>query len=400
MAACDAIGSLERLPDGGGRSSIPLSSIPHLDAGTQGTDDAGTSPAATCTVSQLFQAATIDSVGSGPYGIAVADFNQDGHPDLAVVDSVQDAVWVLLGNGDGTFGEPVSYLEGGGAWSVTQADFNGDGIPDLATANSVANTMSILIGDGKGGFAAPQSYAAGRGPNTVLARDLNGDGVLDVVVSNYGDSTVNVLLGQAGGGFANAVAYDVGNGAIFVVAADLTGDGIPDLLAASQGQSTLTLLPGTGDGTFSSGQLFGAGAGDGPTSIALGDFNGDGSLDAAVTDWYGNSTAIITGPPSSTTQPSILAMGSNPNSVAVADFDGDGNLDLAVAEANGFSSDPPGTVDLLLGNGDGTFTSSAQLSVGAGPVYLTAVDLNGDGKPDLAVADISGSVSILLNGCP
>jgi FG-GAP-like repeat len=391
-----------------GRSSVSDGFFPGsievgFDAGPHPTDagQGGDAGAASCSSSQLFLAAVTYSAGPSAFGIAVADFDGNGTPDVAVIDSTEDQVSILMGLGQGTLDTPVHYPAGGNGWSMAAADFDSDGIMDLVVANGSSTTISVVPGLGDGGFGAPRSYPSGDGPNTVLAIDLNNDGVLDAVVSNYGGSgTVSVLIGDPDGGFADPVSYSVGASAIFVVAADFDRDGKLDLVAASQGASMLSLLSGRGDGTFAAAQAFGSSAGSGPTAIGVGDFNGDGWLDTAVSDWYGNSVAILTGPANASEQPTVVGLGPNANSVAVADFNGDGILDLAVAEANGFSSTPPGIVDVLLGKGDGTFTLAAQLDVGAAPVDVVAADLNGDGKPDLVVANQSGSVSVLLNGCP
>jgi hypothetical protein len=342
------------------------------------------------------------SVGITPFGIQVADFQGKGAADLAVSDNGQDMVWILRGSGNGTFEPAVGLPEGGASYALTTADFNHDGLADIAVANSgPPGTVSVILGLGDGGFSAPQTFSAGNGPNCVIATDLDGDGWLDLVVSNYyggSGTTVSVMLGQGDGGFTPPVGYTVGNGAIFVATDDFNGDGIPDLLGVAQHDNSIALLLGVGDGTFSAASPFGATAGAEPAAVGVGNFNG--SLGAAAPDWGGNSVAVLGGPVTAAEQPTIINLGanpsSNPNSVAVADFDGDGILDLAVAE----SSTVPGTIALLIGKGDGTFAPPVTFAVGQGSVTVVTADLNGDGKPDLAVANSNGSVSILLNACP
>jgi hypothetical protein len=112
-----------------------------------------------------FAAARRFDAGTNPVFVAVGDFNGDGKPDLAVADDGYDAssatqengaVWVLLGNGDGTFQAPVRYSTVTHPQSVAVGDFNGDGKPDLAVANYIPGNVSLLLGNGNGTFQAEQ----------------------------------------------------------------------------------------------------------------------------------------------------------------------------------------------------------------------------------------------------
>ncbi len=125
----------------------------------------------------------------------MADFNGDGRPDLVVGSSV------LLGNGDGTFGTPLSFLAGGGGPGVAAGDFNGDGRPDLAVANEGSNDVSVLLGNGDGTFGAQARFAVGNLPISVAVGDFNGDGRQDLAVVNQNSNDVSVLLGQGDGTF-------------------------------------------------------------------------------------------------------------------------------------------------------------------------------------------------------
>lgn len=123
--------------------------------------------------------------------IVVADFNHDGHQDLAIAADL--GVIVLLGNGDATFQSPLSNpLDSGG---IAVGDFNGDGNLDLVVTEPFSKDLSVLIGNGDGTFKSPANFLVGTLPTSVAVGDFNGDGRLDVAVSNFGDNDVTVLLG-------------------------------------------------------------------------------------------------------------------------------------------------------------------------------------------------------------
>ncbi len=142
--------------------------------------------------------------GSSPTAIAVGDFNNDGVSDLAVADSGNGVLALLKGNGSGGFAAPVTFAVGLSAASnpdyVVAGDFNGDGKLDLAVANSGDGNVSVLLNNGSGGFATAVNYATGSttlpAPNSIFAGDLNSNGKLDLVVANLGESDISILLGQ------------------------------------------------------------------------------------------------------------------------------------------------------------------------------------------------------------
>jgi hypothetical protein len=354
-----------------------------------------------------FQTAQTFTAGPGPRSVAVADFNGDGRPDLAVAGG--SMVSVLLGQGDGTFLPAQSYGAGFGSRSVAVGDFNGDGKPDLAVANEGTTplfngTVSVLLGQGDGTFLPALSYAAGSLPVSVAVGDFNGDGKLDLAVANQGtypftNAGVSVLLGQGDGTFQTAVHYAAEGLPVSVAVGDFNGDGKPDLAVAND--YGVSVLRGQGDGTFLPAQTFPAAFH--PSSVAVGDFNGDNTPDLAVTSgFFGNpgKVSVLLGKGDGTfpAAPHFPA-GAYPESVAVGDFNGDGTPDLAVAN----DVYPNGTVSVLLGKGDGSFLPAQSYAAGNRPTSVAVGDFNNDGKLDLAVADylssdvsLSSNVSVLL----
>ena len=387
------------------------------------------------------------SGGYQPQSAVVADVNGDGKPDLVVANrcgtsncmSSLGSVAVLLGNGDGSFQAPIAYSSGGwNATSVTVADVNRDGKPDLVVAHQCANStactngvLGVLLGNGDGTFQAAQSYSSGGQYGVAVAiADFNGDSKPDLVVANEcpisstcTNSVVAVLLGNGDGSFQPAVVYaSGGEGASFVTVADLNGDGKLDAVVVNQttdansNNGIVGVLLGNGDGSFQSVVAYGSGGGF-ASSVAIADVNGDGRPDLLVANWCPStaSTAcdtdmgavgVLLGNGDGTFQaPSSYQSGGQlANSVAVADVNGDGHPDLVVANECTISGCGDGIVTVLLGVGNGTFLppTASYDSGGSNALLVIAQDLNGDGRTDLLVlnecvtACTSGVVSILL----
>jgi len=332
--------------------------------------------------------------------VAVGDFNGDGKPDLAVAGS-GGYVSVLLGNGDGTFQPAVNYASGGtNPWAIVVGDFNGNGKLDLAVVNYNGASVSVLLGNGDGTFQPAVNYGVGIYPVSVAVGDFNGDGKLDLVVADSctppaSGGCASVLLGNGDGTFQAGVNYPAGSHPSSVAAGDFNGDGKLDVVVLqSTYPGSVSVLLGNGDGTFQAAANVPLGSSDAyPTSIVVGDFNGDGKLDLAVADW-GGTVSVLLGNGDGTFQAAVdylLGVDWNPTSVTVGDFNGDGKLDLAVADS--FNGD----ASVLLGNGDGTFQTALNYAAGGSPNSIAVGDFNLDGKPDLVVADALGIiVSVLL----
>jgi hypothetical protein len=180
-----------------------------------------------------------------------------------------------------------------------------------------------------------------------------------------------------------------------VAVGDFNGDGKLDLAVANSYSGTVSIMLGDGTGNFTQGSSV-VMPNYGLSSVAVGDFNGDGKQDLAVAGYEGSTVYILLG--DGTGNFSIASSPSTPLplSVAVGDFNGDGKLDLAVANANNVCS-RPGTVSILLGDGTGNFTLASSSPVGGCPWSVAVGDFNGDGKLDLATANYArNTVSVLL----
>ncbi len=346
-----------------------------------------------------FQVPQAFPVASPASEAAVADFNGDGKADLAVANG-GDTVSVLLGNGDGTFqtaptvGFPSDFV------TLGVGDLNGDGIPDViaASPNPFPGQLDVLLGNGDGTFTVAGTYALPFFASSAAIADVNGDGIPDIVVIGPGfhasGNTVDVLLGNGDGTFQAPQSFTVASGPTFVTVADLNGDGHPDLVVASPRSSVgnngrmISVLLGNGDGSFQPAVNYTVGVG--PTAIAVGDLNGDGIPDLVVTyTGFTNTTPggvdILLGNGDGTFQDATtLASGFVATAVVEGDFHGGGTLDLAVADGS------DGFVKVYQGNGDGTFRSARNYAVGPEPVSLALGDLNHDGLTDIVVGGAFG----------
>src|SRR3954471_8952631 len=183
----------------------------------------------------LSYAASYDT-GSDTPGVALADVNHDGHLDLIVATCDNATIRVRLGDGTGAVADPGTDIplvsdDEPSAFGIAVADFNGDTHPDIATAADAEGRVYVLYGDGTGNFPPQASFLVGSGPNFLLAVDVNEDGAPDLVVPNSFSNNVTVLLNDGAGGFTEAVGspISVGSGPYYVRAADLNGDGHVDL---------------------------------------------------------------------------------------------------------------------------------------------------------------------------
>lgn len=237
--------------------------------------------------------------GHLPNDIAIADMNGDGNPDLVIANHQSPFISIFLGDGRGGFrpasGSPVDVHSSPHPHGVAVADFNGDGHPDVVTDSWGRNQVELLLGDGRGGLQTPGKYfATGHRPYERLrSGDFNKDGLPDIVTTNLDDDTVTILLSDGKGGFRNATGspFPAGAKPWQVAVDDVNGDGKPDLLIIpyerdirDASQNAVTVLLGDGHGGFTPMQgsplpLRGC---HGPDSVTAGDLEGDGRHDIVV----------------------------------------------------------------------------------------------------------------------
>jgi len=297
--------------------------------------------------------------GSQPNDFAVADFNHDGNPDLAVVNTQTPFISIFLGDGRGVFhpapGSPLRTESYPHPHGVVAADFTGRGTIDLMTDSWGHNQIELLIGDGYGGFVPGAFFGVGKRPYQRLrSADLNGDGKPDIVTTNLDGDSVTVLLGDGKGGFreASGSPFNTAPAPWEVNIADVNRDGKPDLViipydrdAKSRGgEANVTVLIGDGTGRFTplAGSPFPLGACAQPTQVVAADLTGGRLLDIAATCVNSGQLALLT-PANGGYRLSLHSMPGKPYGLAAADFFGARQMSLAV------SNNVNGTVTIFRG---------------------------------------------------
>ena len=363
--------------------------------------------------------AVVQPVGINPYGVIVADVNNDKNLDLVSANQNSNSVSVLYGFGDGQFTDAKDFSTGSYASSVAAVTRPG-GRVDLVTANLSDRTVSVLRGLGKDSFLERNRATVGSQPYAGAMSDFDGDGRQDIVTANYLSSTVSVLLGRGDGSFSTQRMLPAGPFPNQVCVADVNADGRPDVLVASSGLDEaapkdftgyVLLLLGLGDGTFS--DPFVIAGGGYPVAIAVGDVDGDEREDIVVAT-AGEFGAGVSEPDTlhiliqqsdgTFAEPgAVLAVGAATSSIVLDDVDRDGSTDVVVACRGGFADDDDGDVFVFFGDGTGAFPDRSHLTAASYPYSLAVADVDADGWFDIVVSSLKdldqagpGEVSVLI----
>lgn len=354
------------------------------------------------------------TTANGPISLDVGDFNADGATDLAVA-TWSGPVSVLLGNKtagvpDGTFAAKVDYTTGSNARHIVVKDVNSDGALDLVASLPTGNAVTVYLGNKTAGvpngtFAAHVDYTAGYSPYALAMADFDGDGKDDITfvgnstnfmgfLKNVGDGTFRIF-GQSRLSGGSAVSYSTS-------LADVNADGATDIIATNYNGTSLSVYianksAGVADGTFQAAVNYTTGSN--PYNSITGDFDEDGAIDIAVTNYSSSTVSIFkgnktSGVPNGTFQAKVdYAVGTNPKGIVVGDFNKDGHLDLVTSNIT------TNNLTVLQGAGNGTFSTVATLATGGSqPIALAVADLNSDGNHDIITADYSSAMLRIFMG--
>lgn len=351
------------------------------------------------TTSAYFGAVSYMTVGNKPMSVITSDLNNDGNLDLVTANQNDNNVSILLGTGTGSFSDATNYPIGSDPVSITAGDFNNDGKIDLAAAlYRDSKPLSVILGTGTGAFSAPTTYSAPGFLKFITSGDFNADGKIDLVVIN-GDSSIYVYLGVGTGAFETRTSFTGGSGSEAIITGDFNEDGHLDLAVAAAGSNIIqnglvSVLLGTGTGSFGPRTTFGVGAW--PTSIAIGDFNGDGHVDLAVGNISSSNISVLLGTGTGSFGPRTnFSVPNWPLSIVAHDFSGDRNVDIIATSPD--SND----LSMILGTGTGSFGTPIRFDERDYPNYLAKGDFNEDGQMDVAASNQqSDNLGIVLNTSP
>ena len=384
-----------------------------------------------------FQAGPVYAGLADSYQVTITDLDGDGNPDIFLgtstgglytlggYDTPIPFFQVLMGRGDGTFVDSVLYQQGtynlagssgiNTGLQIATADFNGDGKADLLVPNrnnvgTSPSSLLVLPGDGKGNLGAPVSSPANLAPIMVIAADMNNDKKPDAVLIGLGtdeNPKVSVLINQGNGTFAAEQDYTLAAAGTSLAVGDFNGDGFMDV-AVGEGSSGVFVLLGQSNGTLGTAKMVDP---SNASDLVAGSLTGNGRADLVVVDagvagtsqttgalvvYLGNADGSFT----AATAPTTSA--TNYTVAALGDLNHDGILDLVVtgagAASSGGASTP--TIYTLLGKGDGTFAAANTLALGGadgvGANSIALADFNKDGNLDVTAGNPNDYTEVLL----
>ncbi len=347
--------------------------------------------------------------GSSPQDVAAGDLDGDGLVDLAIINNVSNTVSVFRNTASSekvSYADKIDFATGSGPNSIAIGDLDGDGKTDLAVANSSSNTVSLYKNIGSTGtisFGTSIDIITGANPQSVSIGDLDGDGKADLAITNGADATVSVLLNTGSVGivrYANKVDFATGSNPFSAVIGDLDSDGNSDIAIANNASNTISVLRNVGNiGTVNFAPKTDFEIGSAPYTVTVGDLDSDGKLDLAVTNSNSNTVSVLLNTSVSGTvnyaKHVDFKTSDLPTSLALGDLDGDGMVDLAVSNA---SSNTVSILRNTSAKGTISLADKVDFATATSPLSTVIGDLDGDGKPDLAIANFgSGTVSIIRN---
>jgi hypothetical protein len=327
-----------------------------------------------------FEAAQWLPAAYGGYDLTVVDLDGDGQNELVLAQGGLQRAVLLEFTAPGTFTALATLPLGVHVSDVLPEDVDADGLIDLVFAARGDHAVVTLRNLGGLSFAVVQQFTVGNGPARVAAGDLDGDGNVDLAVTEHNAGAVSTWLGNGDGTFRVGERYAIGTGPNELLAHDHDGDGDIDLLVAQARGGSQRLLRNRGDGTFvSTSELRLAVSGSPVHSLAVGDVDGDGLPDVIAINRMGGSVHVFSNQGAQQfAPPNVVTTGVRDGRLSLVDLDGDTHLDVLLG---GLLS---GGVVILYGRGDGTFEAPSLVPLGADSVLIAHGDFDGDGSLDLA----------------
>ncbi|CAF3760649.1 unnamed protein product [Rotaria sordida] len=337
-----------------------------------------------------------------PNGVSVVDLNNDNHLDLVVSTLEGRFVGILIGYGNGSFQEITTYLTGSSSilYHIAIADFNNDHRHDFAVTNIANDEIIIFYGYGNGSFELARRYSTGFGskPYAITTAKLKNSNQTNIIVTFWGAGEVGILTEYAAAKFANQKTYSTGSAPqpYSVTVGNFNDDNYVDIVIVNSGSDNLDVLFNSGNGTFETQITYSIGANSHPRYVIAGDINKDNHLDIVTVNSKSNSISLIMGHGNGTFDISrVYSTGKNsyPLAVAIGDFNNDNRSDLIIANAGTDS------IGILIGFNYATFQSHKNYSSDNTqvPHNIITSDFNNDKYLDIAVTfSLSDNIGILL----
>ncbi len=349
------------------------------------------------------------ATGTTPFSVATGDLDNDGKPDLAVVNvgSATVSVYRNIGvSGTISYAPKVDFITGSQPYSVSITDYNGDGKLDLAVANYNSATVSIFMNTcttGTISFSPKVDFASNSGPSSIISNDFDGDGKTDIATANGASTSISILRNNGALGiisFAPKVDFTTGTVPYVLSSGDIDGDGKVDIAVANHNSNSVSIYRNTCvSGTISFAPKVDFTTSTQPRGITIGDIDQDGKLDVAITNYGSNTLSILRNLSNIgiiSFAPKVdIAAGIQPYSVSIADIDGDSKIDATVVNFGGNSISVLKNTSI---SGSVNFAPKVDYSTGTQPRGCAITDFDGDGKLDISVVNAnSNTISFFRN---
>ncbi len=327
-----------------------------------------------------------------PVGLAVVDVNNDNKPDIIVANQHGSNVGVLLNDGKGTFLSQTTYSTGFNSHPqfVSVVDINGDDKPDIIVANNGGNGFGVFFNFGNGTFLPQVSYHTGDAsyPPSLTVADVNNDNKPDIIIANQNENTIGIILNPGNGTFTSmkSIQLEFGEAPTSPSVVDINEDNKPDIVFANYGGNSVSIFFNSGDGSFPSGATYPTAFQSEPTFVYVVDVNQDDKVDIVVVNRNMNNVGILLNSGNGTFLPQTTYStgdNSNPRCVSVVDLNGDNKPEIIVANHD------LDNIGIFVNIGNGTFLLQKSYSTGSdsNPRFVSVIDVNGDHKPDIIVAN-------------